>query len=58
MNVGQNEVAVFIRRLLRHPHFNTQLKRMGRVVRVSHVGVALWRLRSQKEIHIVWSRSG
>ncbi len=52
MNIGQNEVATFVRRLLRHSHFNTQLKRMGRVVRVSHAGLALWRLRSQTEIHI------
>jgi predicted nuclease of predicted toxin-antitoxin system len=58
MNVGQNEAATFVRRFLRHPDFNTQVKRMGRVVRVSHAGLAMWRLRSQAEIHTVWSRSG
>lgn len=57
MNVGQNEAATFVRRFLRHPDFDTQVKRMGRVVRVSHAGLAVWRLRSQTEIHTVWSRS-
>jgi hypothetical protein len=56
MNVGQNEIAMFVRRLLRHTHFDAQAKRMGGVIRVSHAGLALWRLRSQAEIHDVWTR--
>ena len=55
-SVGQNEVATFIRRFLRHPDFDTRAKRMGRVVRVSHAGLVVWGLRAQTEIHIVWSR--
>ncbi len=57
MNVGQNEVSTFVRRFLRHPDFDTQVQRMGRVVRVSHAGLGVWRLRSQTEIHTVWTRS-
>lgn len=53
--VGQNEVAVFIRRFLRHPDFNTQAKRTGRVVRISHTGLTFWRLRSQTQTHTVWN---
>ena len=56
MAVGQYEVAMFIRRFLRHPEFDTQSKRMGRVIRASHVGVAVWPLRSQTETHTAWSR--
>jgi hypothetical protein len=56
MNIGQNEVATFVRRFLRHTGFNTQTKRMGAVVRLSRVGLAAWRLRSQTEIHAVWGR--
>lgn len=56
MNVGQNEVATFVRRFLRHPNFNTQAKRMGRVVRASHAGLAVWRLGLQTEIRTVWNR--
>jgi len=55
-SVGQNEVATFIRRFLRHPDFDTRAKRMGRVVRVSHAGLVVWGLRAPTEIHIVWSR--
>jgi hypothetical protein len=57
MNVRQNEVATFVRRFLHHPDFDTQVKRMGKVVRISHAGLAIWRLRWQTEIHTVWSRS-
>jgi hypothetical protein len=57
MSVGQTEVATFVRRFLRNPDFDTQVKRMGMVVRVSHAGLAVWRPRSQTEIHTVWIRS-
>ncbi len=54
--VGQNEVAAFIRRFLRHPDFDTQAKRMGRVVRISRAGIAVWGLQSQAEMHSLWNR--
>ena len=54
-SVGQNEVATFIRRFLRHADFDTRAKRMGRVVRVSHAGLAVWLLRAQTETHNAWS---
>lgn len=54
--VGQNEVAAFVRRFLRHPDFDTQTKRMGRVVRISHAGLASWRLRSQGQMHAAWNK--
>jgi hypothetical protein len=56
MSVGQNEAATFVRRFLRHPDFDTQMKRLGRVVRVSHAGISVRRLRSQAETYAVWSR--
>lgn len=52
--VGQNEVAAFIRRFLRHPDFNSQAKRAGRVVQISHTGLTFWRLRSQARTHVSW----
>ena len=42
---GQNEVAMFIRRFLRHRDFDTRAKRMGRVIRVSHAGLEVWSCR-------------
>jgi len=55
-DVRQNEVAAFVRRFLRHPDFDTQTKRMGRVVRISHAGLAFWRLRSQIQMRAAWNQ--
>jgi hypothetical protein len=50
-----DESASFVRRLLRHPQFNTRSKRMGAVIRVSPVGVGVWRLHVGEERHIDWA---
>ncbi len=50
--VGKDEVAVFVRRVLRHPELDTKAKRMGMVVRVSHVGLTLWRHNVPKATYI------
>ena len=52
--VVPEEVAVFVRRVLRHPRVNTQAKRMGTVVRAFHQGLGLWRLHAQEEEVILW----
>ncbi len=56
MNVGQNEAATFIRRFLRHMNFDTQSKRMGQVIRLSHAGLTSWRLSSHTAAHMVWDK--
>ena len=56
-SVGQNEVATFIRRFLRRPDFDTQMKRVGSIVRISHGGISFRRLRSQTPIHTVGNRA-
>lgn len=47
--VEQGEAASFVRRVLRHPRFNTQAKRLGRVVRISHWGFRVFKLGSHEE---------
>ena len=54
LEVVPEEVAVFVRRVLRHPRVNTQAKRMGTVVRAFHQGLGLWRLHAQEEEVILW----
>ena len=44
LEVGQYEAASFIRRALRHTSLSTQARRSGRVVRVGHAGIRMWRL--------------
>jgi hypothetical protein len=56
--VRPEEVAIFVRRILRHPSLNTQAKRMGSVVRASHRGLGLWRLHAQEEEVILWRAPG
>lgn len=53
--VRQQEVAVFVRRLLGHPDFDTQAKRMGAVIRLSHGGLLVWRAHAGEEVHRAWS---
>ena len=52
--VSQYEAASFIRRFLRHPVFNTQTRRMGKVVRVSRAGISVWRLHATGEERLRW----
>ena len=40
MAVEKYEAAVFVRRLLHHPSFNAQAKRMGSVIRLSPRGLS------------------
>jgi hypothetical protein len=54
LDVGRDETAVFIRRLLRHQEFDTHAKRMGAVIRVSYAGLFVWRLHAQKEAYLGW----
>ncbi|RLC15346.1 MAG: hypothetical protein DRI57_12980 [Deltaproteobacteria bacterium] len=49
LDVGRYEVAGFIRRLLCHREFDTKTKRIGKVIRVSHGGLAVWYLHAEKE---------
>jgi hypothetical protein len=52
--VNQYEAASFIRRLLKHSDFNTKIKRMGKVVRLTHIGLKVWRRYAEKEEDIKW----
>ncbi len=54
INAGQYEAASFIRRILRHTKFNTQAKRMGTIMRVSHIGITVWYLHAEEEVFVEW----
>ena len=53
--VHRYEVAMFVRRFLKHPSFRTWAKRVGKVARISSAGIQLWQLRSSREHHEKWS---
>ena len=54
LSVEKSEAALFVRRLLRHPNFKTQAKRMGKVIRISHMGISFWQRHQSREQHIRW----
>ena len=54
ITAGQYEAASFTRRLLQHPEFDTEAKRLGAVLRVSHVGVTVWSHHAESEEHYSW----
>lgn len=56
LGVERNEVAFFVRRLLRHPEFDTEAKRMGTVVRVLHSELSYWRLYEEREVRVSWPK--
>jgi hypothetical protein len=56
MDIYEDEAASFVRRLLRHPEFDTQAKRMGTVIRISGKGLGVWRLHAEKEMQFAWPR--
>jgi len=57
LDVDKAEIAWFILRFLRHPDFKTQASRMGKVLRVSHVGIAYWQLRQPREQNCKWPKT-
>ena len=54
LDVEEDLVAEYIRRLLRHREFNTKAKRMGRIIRASVSGLAVWRAHPEKESCLSW----
>ena len=56
-SVEQSEIALFVRRFLRHPEFNTQAKRAGTVIRVSRAALTVIGSRSYVETRVVWGQA-
>jgi hypothetical protein len=54
LSVLQIEVAKYVRRVLRHPAFNTAAKRMGTIIRAAPTGLTVWRLYADQESAVAW----
>ncbi|MGH2586869.1 MAG: hypothetical protein ACRDJE_18300 [Dehalococcoidia bacterium] len=54
LDVPNRQEALYVRRLLHHPRFDTTAKRLGHVVRVNPAGLVFWRLRSDQEEQTAW----
>jgi len=51
--VEPDEAASFVRRFLRHTSCDTQAKRLGQVMRISQMGIRVFRLGGQEET-VAW----
>jgi hypothetical protein len=58
LDVCAREVASFVRRFLRHPAFRSWSKRKGKVIRVGHRGMRVWRLHGGTPEVLSWSTGG
>lgn len=56
MDVDKYEAALFVRRVLRHPELDTQAKRMGAVIRVSHRGLSMYRKQTGQLASLDWPK--
>ncbi len=54
LDVDKYEAAFFVRRVLRHSELDTQAKRMGAVIRVSHTGLSIYRSRTGGLTFLDW----
>ncbi len=54
LDVDEESVAEYVRRLLRHRQLNTKAKRLGRVIRAHPTGLALWRINHHQISHLSW----
>lgn len=54
LDVEEEMVAEYVRRLLRHRELNTRAKRLGRVIRVSPTGLALWGIHQDEISSLAW----
>lgn len=50
LDVDRSQVADYVRRVLRHTRLNTQVKRMGTVIRASSAGLHIWRRHGEAEV--------
>jgi hypothetical protein len=55
LDVPKGQEALYVRRFLRHPDFDTEVKRLGCVIRVSPSTLAFRRLHAEREAQAVWS---
>ncbi len=54
LDVGDDVLADFMRRVLRHAELKTKAKRMGLVISASQTGMIVWRIHREKKYFLSW----
>lgn len=53
-DVRDDEMAYYIRRLLRHSLFNTHAKRLGKVIKVTSIHIEFWEVGRSGKVKVEW----
>ena len=54
LDVRDDQIAKYVRRVLLHGELNTKAKRIGAVVQAGQSGLSVWRAHQEKQIHLEW----
>ena len=54
LDVEEEMVSEYIRRLLRYRALNSKAKRMGQIIRALPTGLTVWRIHEEQEGHLSW----
>ena len=54
LDIEEDEVAAYTRKIYRHPHFNSAAKRCGKVIKVSPTQMTYFAVGSQEEQTVAW----
>ena len=54
LDIGKEEVSVFIRDFMKHKQYNMKAKRMGNVFKIKQSSIRLWKINNTEEIEINW----
>lgn len=55
LDVRADDAAVSVRRLLRHPRFDSEAKRMGLVIRLNEAGLQFWQRNQTAKLQVGWA---
>ena len=55
LDAAPEEAALFVRRFLRHPRFQTKAARLGTVARVHHDGIHFWQQKRAALQRVGWA---
>ncbi|HEX8522702.1 MAG TPA: DUF5615 family PIN-like protein [Tepidisphaeraceae bacterium] len=53
--VSSKQTATFCRRLLRHPRFSSNHKRLGHLIKMTRDGMTIWQRYAKQEEFLPWS---
>lgn len=54
LDVREDEIAIFAKKLLKDKRFNVKAKRMGKIIKLTSMKIKFWEINKDKEQHLSW----